>query len=63
VRSDGRITPLRAVQLDLEGKGSIGNIVVAEAIDAMQVRLSHLGEVEVDDNVDRLDVDSASEQI
>ena len=29
----------------------------------MQVGLGHLGEVEVDDNVDGLDVDTAGEQV
>lgn len=33
------------------------------AADAVQVRLGVLGEVEVDHNVDRLDVDTAGEQV
>lgn len=31
--------------------------------DSVQVGLSHLGEVEVDDNVDGLDVDTSGEQV
>ena len=35
----------------------------ARATDTMQVGLGHLGEVEVDDHVDGLDVDTAREQV
>ena len=35
----------------------------ARSTDTMQVGLGHLGEVEVDDDVDGLDVDAAREQV
>lgn len=43
-----------------------GNTQVAESsgsADSVQVGLGHLGEVEVDDNVDGLDVDTSGEEI
>lgn len=43
-----------------------GNTQVTESsgtTNTMQVGLGHLGKVKVDDNVDRLDVNTASEQI
>lgn len=43
-----------------------GNTQVTESsrsADSVQVGLGHLGEVEVDDNVDGLDVDTSGEEI
>ncbi len=52
-----------AVVIRDEADGDTEVTEAARATDAMQVRLGHLREVEVDDHVHRLDVDSASEQI
>mmetsp|Transcript_7413 Transcript_7413/g.30673 ORF Transcript_7413/g.30673 Transcript_7413/m.30673 type:complete len:333 (-) Transcript_7413:264-1262(-) len=64
----GRELGLDAVQVEavLEGDEIDGETEVAEAAgaaDAVQVRLGGLGQVEVDDDVDGLDVDAAREKV